>query len=93
MTEETNITDEIAKIQEDNQRLVQALVDADYVFDADELLMSRINLLSGIMIELGIVTEQDLNIRWELIVNGILNNAIADIERRSEIVHKETTHE
>ena len=86
---DNDIQSQTEELRANNARVITALSDAGYTFDPIDILLLRTDMISQIMIDLGLISREALDHQWEIFMAGLLQSSIADIERRSEIVTKE----
>jgi hypothetical protein len=89
MTEEMNQQELLEALKDGNAKLIQAMVDADYGFDPNQLLKLRVDLVTDILIDSQIVDENQLELRWEMMLSQVLGEVINQITKQNEILERE----
>ena len=87
--ETTDQTELLATLKEGNAKLIQAMVDAEYGFDPNQLLKLRVDLLTDVLIDSQIVDQEQLELRWELMLSEVLSDVINQITKQNEILERE----
>jgi len=72
-----------------NEKLITAMVDAEYGFDPNQLLKLRVDLLTDILVDAEIINEQTLELRWEIMLSEVLNEVVQQISKQNEILKRE----
>jgi hypothetical protein len=95
MIEETNeneidAEEMLASLKTANEKLITAMVDAEYGFDPNQLLKLRVDLLTDVLIDAQIINEQTLELRWEIMLSEVLNSVVQQIAKQNEILERET---
>jgi RecA/RadA recombinase len=88
-TETTVEAELLATLKEGNAKLIQAMVDAEYGFDPNQLLKLRVDLLTDVLIDSQIVDQEQLELRWELMLSEVLSDVINQITKQNEILERE----
>ena len=72
-----------------NEKLITAMVDAEYGSDPNQLLKLRVDLLTDILVDAEIINEQTLELRWEIMLSEVLNEVVQQISKQNEILKRE----
>jgi RecA/RadA recombinase len=88
-TETTVEAELLATLKEGNTKLIQAMIDAEYGFDPNQLLKLRVDLLTDVLIDSQIVDQEQLELRWELMLSEVLSEVINQITKQNEILERE----
>lgn len=79
----------LASLKSSNEKLITAMVDAEYGFDPNQLLKLRVDLVTDILIDAEIIKEEILELRWEIMLSQVLNNVVQQISKQNEILGRE----
>lgn len=79
----------LASLKKSNEKLITAMVDAEYGFDPNQLLKLRLDLITDVLIDAQIINEQTLELRWEMMLSEVLNNVVQQISKQNEILERE----
>jgi len=79
----------LESLKASNEKLIRAMVDAEYGFDPNQLLKLRLDLVTDVLIDAQIVNEQILELRWEMMLSEVLNNVVQQISKQNEILERE----
>lgn len=79
----------LASLKGSNEKLITAMIDAEYGFDPNQLLKLRLDLVTDVLIDAQIINEQTLELRWEMMLSEVLNNVVQQISKQNEILERE----
>lgn len=86
---EVDTNEMLESLKNANEKLITAMVDAEYGFDPNQLLKLRVDLLTDILIDAQIINEQMLELRWEIMLSEVLNEVVQQISKQNEILKRE----
>jgi|688.fasta_scaffold03005_23 hypothetical protein len=86
---EVDANEMLESLKNANEKLITAMVDAEYGFDPNQLLKLRVDLLTDILIDAQIINEQTLELRWEIMLSEVLNEVVQQISKQNEILKRE----
>ena len=86
---EVNANEMLESLKNANEKLITAMVDAEYGFDPNQLLKLRVDLLTDILVDAEIINEQTLELRWEIMLSEVLNEVVQQISKQNEILNRE----
>jgi hypothetical protein len=72
---------DINSIRKHNQQVQDAMAEQGYGIEAGPLLKLRLDLITDVLVELGVVEESTLEMRWEIMVLNLLHQAQAELAR------------
>jgi hypothetical protein len=86
---EVDANEMLESLKNANEKLITAMVDAEYGFDPNQLLKLRVDLLTDILVDAQIINEQTLELRWEIMLSEVLNEVVQQISKQNEILNRE----
>ena len=86
---EVDANEMLESLKNANEKLITAMVDAEYGFDPNQLLKLRVDLLTDILVDAQIINEQTLELRWEIMLSEVLNEVVQQISKQNEILKRE----
>lgn len=86
---EVDANEMLESLKNANEKLITAMVDAEYGFDPNQLLKLRVDLLTDILVDAQIINEQTLELRWEIMLSKVLNEVVQQISKQNEILNRE----
>lgn len=86
---EVDTNEMLESLKNANEKLITAMVDAEYGFDPNQLLKLRVDLLTDILVDAQIINEQMLELRWEIMLSEVLNEVVQQISKQNEILNRE----
>lgn len=73
-----------------NEEMAKVLTDAGITLNPFELIMARIDMILEILIQQGLVTETDLDVRWAATLNNLLHAMLEAVKSQAETIEQET---
>lgn len=73
--------EDIGSIRKHNRQIQNALAEDGYAIEAGPLLKLRLDLITDFLVELGVINEAVLELRWETMVLNLLHEAQAELAR------------
>jgi len=86
---EVDANEMLESLKNANEKLITAMVDAEYGFDPNQLLKLRVDLLTDILVDAEIINEQTLELRWEIMLSEVLNEVVQQISKLNKILNRE----
>lgn len=78
----------LEELQAENQSIIEHLQVDGYGFESDQLLKLRVDLVTDVLIEMGVIAADALELRWELLMSDVLESATSEIDRQKQEVHE-----
>lgn len=80
--------EDVDSIRIHNEQVLGSMAEDGYGIEGEQLLKLRLDLITDVLIELGVVDETVLELRWETMVLNLLHQAQAEI-RKMKLTERE----